>query len=72
MACEECVDEDGNELLPTYGLAPHDHIADKNGNIIATVFADKDFYPDNFEPDPDNENMGKWHCDFCYQGDHLV
>jgi len=65
MACEQCVDENGDECLPQYGLAPHDHIEDANGNIVATVFSPRDFWPDNFEPDPDVENMGTWHCEFC-------
>jgi hypothetical protein len=67
MACEECTDENGEELFPQYGLAPHDHIVDKDGNIITTVFAPSDFYPDNFEPDPDAPNCGTWHCEFCYE-----
>lgn len=67
MVCEWCTDEDGNECLPQYGLAPHDHIENNDGAIVATVFADKEFWPDNFEPDPDDENKGVWHCEFCYE-----
>lgn len=65
MTCEFCTDEDGNECAPCYGLAPHNHIFDDDSKTVLTIFQKKDDWPDNFEPDPDCENMGLWHCEFC-------
>ena len=66
MACEECIDEDGNECLPQYGLAPHVHLDSEDGQFTVTVFTSKEDWPDNFKPDPDVENMGTWYCEFCH------
>lgn len=43
-----------------YGLGPHEHKYDEDGNIIleATVFLDEE--PESFTPDPDAPGLGVW------------
>lgn len=58
MRCKECA---GGEY-PHYGLAPHGH----NAALGNTGFVARDRYPDNFEPDLDDDGqempIGTYYC----------
>lgn len=59
-ACRECVGYDGGKTMPYYGHAPHTHNSDGT-----TTFAPNSEWPANFEPDPEEEGLGTWHCPSC-------
>lgn len=59
-ACRDCIGYAGEKIMPYYGHAPHMHNTDGT-----TTFAPKDQYPANFEPDPESEGLGTWHCPTC-------
>ena len=56
--CYAMVNSQWSDLY--YGLGPHEHQYDEEGNIIigATKFLDEQ--PENFTPDPDAPRLGVW------------
>lgn len=70
MACQSCTDSNGVVLVPYYGLAPHNHKFDANGNIIigSTEFYQPTNYPKNFKPSDENPEHGIWWCEYCGEG----
>jgi hypothetical protein len=71
MACEFCSDiGDGRCVYPYYGLAPHIHDFSKGVSIFdSTVFLDGEL-PNNFQPDPENKELGTYlYCPKCGAGE---
>ena len=70
MSCNNCIDSNGDQIYPYYGLAPHKHDY-KDGEIIlgsSTVLPKSD-WPDNFEEEPGQIDMGTYtHCLDCGGG----
>lgn len=76
--CDHCVDPDGNNCYPYYGLAPHRHDlnitghnkhddSDITGYIIgSTVLEPKENWPENFIADSGAAGLGTYiRCPFC-------
>lgn len=64
--CYFCLDEDGDNCYPWYGLAPHSHSEDSSGRTKKVL--DGVAIPSNFVPDAeDKSNMyGTYtHCLKC-------
>lgn len=66
MPCEFCTDPDGDTCFPVYGLAPHRHM--DFGWKTVTTFDDPSEWPDNFTQDPNDSQMGTYHCPKCGHG----
>lgn len=61
--CATC--EDGN-LLPQYGVAPHDCFYKIGKQIGQSVVHPSDSWPDNFEVDQESGGRcGTYHCPAC-------
>lgn len=69
MPCEFCTDPDGIACMPSYGLAPHQHVC-TGGTIVfgATEFVSEKEHPDYFVPDSECPEMGTWFCPYCREG----
>jgi len=67
MSCEYCIDENGENCYPMYGLAPHKHIGGEQG-LFSTVMLPKEQWPSNFEEDPQCPGLGIWSCKHCGKG----
>lgn len=65
MPCKHCTDPDGEPCYPQFGLAPHLHRMNDNGEI-ETIFLLSKFYPSNYHPL--NETEGVWSCPKCGEG----
>lgn len=56
------------EFYPYYGMAPHRHVGvtEDPASIFGSTRVDpKETWPANFEPDPEAEGCGTWHCPEC-------
>lgn len=67
MACEFCTDPDGLPCFPQYGIAPHLY-GTGPGFRIGTFFKPREFWPSNFQEDPENPNHGTYWCPECGDG----
>ncbi len=67
MACNHCIDPDGDNCYPYYGLKPHTHDLSKTGSLIgSTIFDKEEKLPDNFQPDSECPGMGTYlYCPYC-------
>ena len=65
--CEHCLDPDGDNVYPYYGLRPHGHDLSKTGSFIGSTVFDDGPLPDNFEPDKETDGQcGTYtHCPHC-------
>lgn len=66
--CDHCLDSNGENCYPHYGLALHRHnISIREGCFIgSTVMCSQEPLPANFSPDPENENFGTYEfCPYC-------
>lgn len=69
MTCEYCADQDGEALVPYYGVAPHICFYKIPGAVIGeSQVLPKDQWPDNFKPDPENPACGTYWCTHCGEG----
>lgn len=76
MACEHCIDPDGDACYPSHGLAPHTHENqddpanfDVDGWIGSTKFLPESEWPDSFVVDPESPGThGTWYCPYCRAG----
>ena len=64
MSCDMCIDENGEDCFPVYGLAPHSH----GEGFLSTQISNSNEWPENFTPDPDEPGMGTWSCPYCGSG----
>ena len=71
MACEYCTDPDGKPCFPQYGLAPHLH-GTGPGFPFGTFFKPREFWPSNFQEDPESPNHGTYWCPECGDGKPIV
>jgi hypothetical protein len=63
MICNEC---DDGQLLPLYGVAPHDCFYKLGKQIGQSEVNTQDTWPENFEIDQEsNGQCGIWHCLAC-------
>lgn len=66
--CKECDDGDGICVYPLYGLAPHIHRRDREGQIIigGTIIDAPETWPSNFDEDKEAPGCGVYtHCLNC-------
>ena len=71
MSCEHCMDENGEQLMPYYGLAPHTH-GKREGirslSFATLTFLSEDEWPANFKVSSESQYHGTYWCDRCGEG----
>jgi hypothetical protein len=66
--CDACLDPDGENCFPIYGVAPHTHVGDQM--IGSTRLLPRTSWPENFRPDPNERGHGVYtHCPKCGAGE---
>ena len=64
--CDYCLDPNGDNCYPWYGLRPHSHDLSVGGFLGSTVIDKSLLLPPHFKPDLENDNFGTYtHCPKC-------